>query len=191
METHPLGKAEWIKFIAAFYDKANFADSIFNEIETEYLELLQLTSSIKDKPTVFTGMPWNGAWYIPGAKSFQAQLLKDAGANYLWSEGNNEKSSLTKAKEVVIDEAYDADFWINLNSYNSIKSIVGYDEKFVGFRSVKEQQLFNNDNRLNNKSGNDYWETGVIQPQVVLRDLIKIFHPNLIEHELYYYRQLK
>jgi iron complex transport system substrate-binding protein len=128
METHPLGKAEWIKFIAAFYDKANFADSIFNEIETEYLELLQLTSSIKDKPTVFTGMPWNGAWYVPGAKSFQAQLLKDAGANYLWGKGNEERSSLTKAKEIVIDQAYDADFWNNLNSYNNIKSIGGDDE---------------------------------------------------------------
>lgn len=191
METHPLGKAEWIKFIAAFYDEDELATSIFNKIEGEYLELVKLTSTIKDKPTVFTGMPWNGAWYIPGAKSFQAQILKDAGANYLWSEGNDEKSSLTKAKEIVIDEAYEADFWINQNSYNSVKSIVGYDGKFAGFKSIKNQKLYNNDKRLNDKSGNDYWETGVVQPQVVLKDLIKIFHPKLIEHELYYYRQLE
>lgn len=191
METHPLGKAEWIKFIAAFYDESSKADSIFNAIEKEYLELVGLAKTAKEKPVVFTGMPWNGTWYIPGAKSFQAQLLKDAGSNYLWAKGNEEKASLTKAKEVIIDEAYDADYWINQDSYSSIASIVGYDEKFKGFKSIKNQQLFNNNKRLNDKSGNDYWESGVVNPQLVLKDLIKLFHPELIEHELYYYQQLK
>ena len=191
MENHPLGMAEWIKFVAAFYDESVMADSIFNNIENEYLHLLQLTQKVENKPTVFTGMPWNGAWYVPGAKSFQAQLLKDAGANYLWANGNTEKGSLTKAKEIIIDEAYDADFWINQNSYNSIASIVAYDEKFSGFNAIKEQQLFNNNLRLNSTGGNEYWENGVVQPQIVLKDLIKIFHPQLINHQLYYYQQLK
>jgi len=191
MENHPLGMAEWIKFVAAFYDKSSAADSIFATIEQEYLDLVKLTANISKKPTVFTGMPWNGAWYIPGGKSFQAQLLKDAGANYLWANGNEERGSLTKAKEVIIDEAYEADFWINQNSYKSISAIVGYDPKFSGFKAVKEQQLYNNDKRTNATSGNDYWETGVVQPQIVLKDLIQIFHPNLIEHKLYYYRKLE
>jgi iron complex transport system substrate-binding protein len=190
METHPLGKAEWIKFIAAFYEEEAKADSIFKKIEKEYLELLKLTKNIKKRPTVFTGMPWNGSWYIPGAASFQAQLLKDAGAQYLWLD-NDEKSSLIKSKEIIIDEAYDADYWLNQNSYSDIASIINYDDKFKGFKAVKQKNLYNNDNRINGAFGNDYWESGVASPQVILKDLIKIFHPQLIEHEIYYYRKLK
>ena len=191
METHPLGKAEWIKFIAAFYELDEEAVLIFNEIEDEYLKLLALTQKVKDKPTVFTGMPWSGSWYVPGEKSFQVQLFKDAGALYLWMD-NDEKASLIKSKEIIIDEAYDADFWLNQNSYTTTSSIVGFDQKFKGFKSVKDNQLYNNDKRLNSSSGNDYWESGVVNPQVVLKDLIKIFHPELLkEHQFYYYRKLE
>jgi cobalamin transport system substrate-binding protein len=190
METHPLGKAEWIKFIAAFYEEDKVAENMFNSIEAEYMSLLELTNKTIDKPTVFTGMPWNGAWYVPGAMSFQAQLFKDAGANYLWSEGNDEKSSLILSKEIIVEEAYNADFWLNQNSFQNVESIVAYDEKFKGFNAVKKKNLFNNDKRLNSKSGNDYWESGVVNPQIILKDLIKIFHPEIIDHELYYYRNL-
>ncbi len=190
METHPLGKAEWIKFVAAFYGEDEQASIIFNEIEKEYLGLLELTQDLDEKPTVFAGMPWDGAWYVPGAKSFQVQLFKDAGARYLWMD-NDEKSSLVKSKEIIIDEAYDADFWLNQNSYRDIASIVGFDEKFKGFKSVKLKQLYNNDKRLNTTAGNDYWESGVANPHIVLKDLIEVFHPNLIDHQLYYYRKLE
>ena len=189
METHPLGRAEWIKFIAAFYGVDKNAAIIFDEIEKEYLSLLTLTEGL-EKPTVFVGMPWNGSWYVPGAKSFQAQLLSDAGSEYLWLD-NEEQSSLVKAKEVILDEAYDADFWLNQNSYSSIEEIVSYDENFKGFKAVVEKQLLNNNKRINSKSGNDYWESGVVNPHIVLRDLIEIFHPELIDHELYYYKKLE
>jgi iron complex transport system substrate-binding protein len=176
--------------VAAFYNKSEMADSIFNNIEMKYLALLELTKNIKEKPTVFTGMPWSGSWYVPGAKSFQAQLFKDAGAQYLWLN-NDEVASLVKSKEIIINEAYEADFWLNQNSYKSIVSITDFDENFSGFLSVKKEQLFNNDNRVSDKGGNDYWESGVTNPHLVLKDLIEIFHPNLIEHQFYYYRKLK
>ncbi len=137
METHPLGKAEWIKFIAAFYDEDEKADSIFNSIESTYLSLLELTKNIEDKPTVFTGMPWNGSWYVPGAESFQAKLFIDAGAEYLWMD-NNEKSSMVKSKEIIIDKAFEAEYWLNQDSYKSIEEIIGYDKKFRNFESVKK-----------------------------------------------------
>lgn len=190
METHPLGKAEWIKFVAAFYDVDEKADSIFKYTKEEYLHLTNLASDVVNKPTVFVGMPWNGSWYVAGGKSFQAQLFKDAGAYYLWSD-NDEKSSLVKSKEVVYDEAFSANFWLNQNSYNSIPAIIEYDGRLKNFKSIKEGLLYNNDNRLNSFSGNDYWESATIYPQIVLKDLIKIFHPNLIEHKLYYYRKLE
>jgi iron complex transport system substrate-binding protein len=190
MEYHPLGKAEWIKFMAAFYDLDDEANKIFSEIEKKYLALLEITKNIKNKPTVFVGMPWNGAWHLAGGESFQATLLKDAGASYLWNE-NKEKGSFLKDKEVIIETALAADFWLNQNSYSSINQIVGFDSRFKNFKAVKEKRLFNNNKRLNNAQGNDYWESGVINPHIILKDLIEIFHPELQEHELYYYQKLE
>lgn len=190
METHPLGKTEWIKFVAAFYNLDEKAEVIFNEIEEEYHALTKLTQQVKNRPTVFSGMPWSGTWYVPGGKSFQAQLFKDAGADYLWAD-NEETSSITKSIETIIVDAYEADYWLNLNSYNSIDEVVNYDEKLKGFKAIKSKRLFNNNNRTNSKFGNDYWESGVVEPQIVLKDLIKIFHSELLEHELYYYKKLK
>lgn len=190
MENHPLGKAEWIKFVGAFYDKDSLANAIYNNIESEYQKLVELTQRIEAKPSVFVGMPWNGAWYLAGGKSFQAQLFKDAGANYLWAE-NTETSSFVVDKEVIFEKAFDADYWINLNAFNSITEVLTVHSKFAAFKSVKNKQVFNNNLKVNKASGNDYWESGVINPHVVLADLIQIFHPNLIEHELVYYKQLE
>jgi len=190
MEAHPLGKLEWIKYMAAFYDMGKEADLVFNEIEKEYIELTQLTKEIKNKPTVFVGMPWNDAWYVPGGGSFVAQFFKDAGTNYLWSD-NDERGSYAKSKEVILDEALNADYWLNVNSYTSLDAISGYDGKFKSFDAFKNKKVYNNDKRLNQQMGNDYWESGVVSPQIVLKDLIEIFHPEVLDHELYYYRQLE
>ncbi|MCB0401789.1 MAG: ABC transporter substrate-binding protein [Flavobacteriales bacterium] len=190
MEPHPLGKAEWIKFVAAFFDESEKADSIFSVVEKEYLSLVELTQNINNKPLVFVGMPWNGNWYVAGGKSFQAQLFQDAGARYLWDD-NEERSSVVKSMELVYDKAYDAEFWLNQNSYGSIEAVVGYDEKFKHFRSVKTGRLYNNNKRMNEFEGNDYWESGTINPHLILKDMIEIFHPELLDHELYYYQQLQ
>lgn len=190
MEVHPLGKAEWIKFVAAFYDMENEANEIFRQIEKEYNQLAELTKNVKQKPTVFVNMPWSGNWHVAGGASFQNQLFKDAGADYIWSD-NNEKSSIIKSKEQVIEDAYETDFWLNLNLYESIESILDYDSRLDGFKAIKTKQIYNNNNRLNQYGGNDYWESGTLNPHIVLKDLIKIFHPDLIEHQLYYYKKLE
>lgn len=190
MENHPLGKAEWIKFVAAFYDKDSLAEIIYNNIEIDYNKLITLTKNSKTKPSVFVGMPWNGAWYLAGGKSFQAQLFNDAGANYLWAD-NKETSSFIVDKEVIIEKALNADYWINLNAFNSVKEVTNVDAKLKAFKSVKTGNMYNNNLKVNTANGNDYWESGVINPHLVLADLIKIFHPSLIEHELVYYKRLE
>lgn len=189
MENHPLGQAEWIKFVAAFYDLEEEANEIFFKIEDEYEELKDLVSKIENKPSVFVGMPWNGMWYLAGGESFQAQLLNDAGANYLWAD-NEDKSNFTVDKEVIIEKAIDADYWINLNTYSTIKEVVDYDNNFLKFNAIKKRYLYNNNKRTNKNGGNDFWESGVVNPHLILKDLITIFHPDIIEHELYYYKKL-
>lgn len=191
MENHPLGKAEWIKFFAVFYGLEKKANKVFSEIEQRYNSAKQITDTIvANRPTVLCALPWNDKWYLPGGKSFQAQFIKDAGANYLW-EDNNRFSSFVLDKEVIIDRAINADYWIHVNQNNSLKDLINLDRKYAYIKAVKDTNVYNNNNIEQANKANMYWENGVVNPDIILKDLIKIFHPHLIKHKLHYYKQLK
>ncbi|MEA3443746.1 MAG: ABC transporter substrate-binding protein [Bacteroidota bacterium] len=191
LESHPLGKAEWIKFIAAFYDKLQMANELFDEIESDYLALNNLTRKIHERPTVLTGLPWKGTWYISGGQSYAAQLIKDAGAEFLWAD-NISHEAIGLSIESVYEIAHDAEFWINTGAAGSLIGIEESDERLISFRAWKNRKVFNNNAKVNTFGGNDYWESGLVNPQIILADLIRIFHPDLsVDSNLVYYKKLK
>jgi len=190
LENTPLGKAEWIKFIGAFYGKEEIAASYFDSIADLYNNLKELTSSVKEKPVVLTGLPWKESWYVPGGKSFMANFIKDAGGNYLWRDDDS-RESFPLDLEAVFNKGMQTDVWINTGSAGSLKEIADVDDRLTNLGPFRKMEIYNNNARLNQFGGNDYWESGVINPQKILRDLIKIFHPDLLpEHHLYYFKKL-
>ena len=188
-----LGRVEWLKFMGAFFDKENLAAALFDDIVTRYEALGSLTGNLTPdrKPTVFVGSLWRGTWFMSGGKTFAAQLLEDAGANYLWGD-HESRRSLTLDFESVYEKAHDADFWITMrNEWRSIGNVVAEDERYGKFKAVETGRVFNANARLNEHGGNDYWETGLIEPDVLLADIIKILYPDLQpDHQLKYYRKL-
>ncbi|MCG8351342.1 MAG: ABC transporter substrate-binding protein [Chloroflexales bacterium] len=191
METSALGRAEWIKFTAAFFNQEAAATTVYDTIAERYNEIAAQARNLSDKPTVFTGAPFQGTWYMPGGNSYVAQLLADAGAAYLWADDES-TGSQHLSFEAVFESAQDADFWLNTGSWQSLADGLAADERFAEFSAFQNGQVFNNNVRLNENGGNDYWETGVTNPHLVLADLLKIFHPELLpDHELYFYQQLE
>ena len=193
MEQDPLARVEWIKYMAVFYDKEYEADSIFNEIEKNYLSLKQKVGSITHRPTVFTNMPFKEIWYMPCGENYMARLITDAGGDFLW---NNEKATnglnLNLDYEAVFSKANDADFWINTGFAKTLSEIKAADNKNAFFKAYNTASVYNNDKRQTSEGGFDFWESGVVNPDIILADLISIFHPDLLpEHQLYYYRKLK
>lgn len=66
------------------------------------------------------------------------------------------------------------------------------DNRYANFAAVKTGNVYNNNARINNSGGNDYWESGTSNPDIVLSDLIKILHPEILpNHQLVYYRKLE
>lgn len=190
LETSPLGQAEWIKFTAAFFNELDAADNIFDSITTEYEKVKSTVAQITDKPDVFTGMAFKGEWTIPGGKSFAAHYLADAGADYIWKD-DTKTGNYPVALEEVIAKAKDADFWLHAGAAENLHNIRSADERYKVFSAFQHENIFNNNNRVNAAGGNDYWESGVISPHIVLKDLVRIFHPDVLpEHELVYYKQL-
>lgn len=191
MEHHPLARTEWLKFLAAFFESEDRGNEIFKTIKAQYTSLVDKTKGIDERPSVFCGAPYSGAWYVPGGDSFIARAIHDAGAHYLWADDRSQ-GSLPLDTERVFLNAADADFWIHPSHYRSLSELFKADPRFTKFRATQIRQVYNNTYQVSDTGGNNIWERGIVHPEEVLADLIKIFHPDLLpEHEFIYHENLK
>jgi iron complex transport system substrate-binding protein len=191
MEETPLGRAEWIKFTAAFFGKEARADSLYAEIERGYSALVALASKAKTRPTVLVNAPFGGIWWVPGGRSYVARFLADAGADYLWAVDTT-RGSLNLDLEAVLARAVKADYWLNPGDWRSLSEARSRDPRNVYFQSFRVGHIYNNDKIRGPGGGNDFFETGPARPDWILADLISIFHPELLpNHTLRWYRMLE
>jgi len=191
MEGTPLGRTEWIKFIALFFNAERDAKRVFHGIAQRYGAIRARAQNVARKPTVFSGSMYKGTWYMPGGHSYVAQFLRDAGANYLWRDDGS-TGSIPLDFEAVFERAANAAYWINVGRAMGLQDLAKQDERYTRFKAYQEGRVYNNNKRLNRFGGNDYWESGLANPDIVLADLVYIFHPELLsQHDLVYYRRLK
>lgn len=191
LEPHPLGKTEWIRVFGHFYGKDKLADDFFQNVKYEYEKLQSIIDSIQKKPSVLVGLPWKNTWHLAGGSSYTSKLITDAGGNYLWKE-NNSMENIPSSLEAVLTKAMGADVWINPGSASSLSEIEGVDSRFSFFNAFKQGNIYNNDALICRNGGNPYWETGVVEPHLILKDLMKIFHSDILpDHDFAYYRKLE
>ena len=191
VENSPLAKAEWIKLFGALYNKSQQADSVFNKIESAYLSVKQLAAKLDHKPTVLSGALEKDVWYLPSSTSPEAQLLKDANVNYLWQDVTG-KGSLALSFEAVYTKAKDADLWLSPSYHNSLEALKKANEHYTQFKPYKNKTIYSFVNTTGKTGGVTYYEEGTARPDLVLKDLVKICHPNVLpEYEPYFFKPLK
>ena len=191
LETTPLGRAEWVKLMAALLNKEEVVNAKFSAMEQEYNRIKDLAAKTTTKPEVVIGMPFKGTWYVPDGDSYLTQFLRDAGAKYHWSDVIS-TGSLALDFETVAPIALKADVWLNMGNAQSKAEIAATDQRYTHFNAYQKGALYNSNKRINDIGANDYWESGSVNPHLVLADLIKIFHPELLpDHQLVYYKQLQ
>ena len=177
MESDPLGRAEWIKFTALFFGKEKEADKIFDTIVSKYNEYKELALGAIRKPTVFSDKYYSGQWFVSGGKSYIAQLFNDAGADYLWKD-NQSTGSVNLDFEVVYNKAHNADFWRIVGTYEdgfSYDKLAAENELYNHFKAFKDKNVIFCDSKRSS-----YFETGTLEPHLLLADLIHAFHPELL-----------
>lgn len=189
LEQDPLGKMEWVKAVAAFYELPDITPK-FDSVASRYLNLSEMAAGVDKKPGVLLGLPWHGTWYVSGARSYIARLIHDAAGNYIWRDLDfNESRPL--GLEKIYEKALMADFWVNPGEARTKNEILSVDPRFDKLPPLINDRVYNNDNRLSSTGGNDFYETGVVEPDVILSDLISILHPHLLpSHTLKYYRKI-
>jgi iron complex transport system substrate-binding protein len=191
IEKHPLGRAEWIKFVALFFNKENEADSVFNGIEKEYLTTLELAKQVNYKPTVLSGIVYGDAWFMPAGKNYAARFFNDAAMDYLWKETDS-NGYLELSFESVYAKAKEADLWIGVGSFNSLKEIQATESRYGLFKPFQQKQVYSYNARTGAKGGSEFLELGYLRPDLILKDLVKIAHPELLtDYQLFFYKKLE
>ena len=175
----------------AFLNEEERAEAKFASVAVRYAEIKALAASAREKPKVMGGISRKGVWTVPGGRSYVAALLADAGAGYLWA-GDTSTGSYNMAFETAYRQALDAEFWLNAGWSNTLKEITDEDARYGEFKAFKAGKVYNYTKRMGANGSNDYWESGLVNPHLILADFVKVLHPDkLPQHELYYLRKLE
>ena len=191
VESSALAKAEWIKFFGVLFNKEKEADSIFNSIESEYIKAKDLASKTTKRPTIISGAMHKDVWYLPSGTSTEAQFLKDANVNYLWSDTSG-TGSLALNFETVFNKAKDADIWLSPSNYPSLEALEKANQHYTKFEAFKTKRVFSFTNTTGKTGGVLYYELGTARPDLVLKDIVKICHPELLkDYQPYFFKPLE
>ena len=195
-ELSPLGRAEWLKFTALFYNQESRANDVYDEIVAQYTAAKELASSIPadERPDVLINsfLGYADAWFIPGGDTYVGQLIRDAGGELLLAE---EASTASRgiSLEVVYEGGLDADIWlVETFGVSTPNELLALDSRFGDFAALQSGDVWNNNRDENANGGNNYYEWGVTNPHLVLADMVAIFHPELLpEHDFAFYQRLE
>ena len=186
-EQNPLARAEWIKLFGFLMNAQSLADSVFKVVETNYQQQIKALNPNHKKPLILTDALYSDVWNVPGGKSYTAKLIQDAQGQYLF-EGLNDLFSYPLSFEMVWKKAENCDIWLHVNQYKTKADLLNANKRYALLNVFNRSRIFNNNKRENAFGGNDFWEMGVVRPDLVLKDLIQIFNSsNISEDKLYFY----
>jgi iron complex transport system substrate-binding protein len=190
-EQSPLGKAEWIKFFGVLYGLDSKANTLFSAIEKEYKNTLALAQKATKKPTVLSGAMFQEQWYVPQGESWASLFLNDAQANYLWADSKG-TGSLSLPFETILEKAQEAEYWISPGDFSSLQQMSESNPHYKQFDAFQNKKVYSYAINKGAKGGIVYFEWSPTRPDWVLKDLIKIFHPELLpDHKLFFFQKLE
>ncbi|WP_152286455.1 ABC transporter substrate-binding protein [Flavicella marina] len=179
LEESPLGRAEWIHVFGALFNEEKKADSIFKHIETEYNNAKQIALKVNKKPTVLSGSIFQDVWYLPAGESFIAQYFEDAQTEYLWRDTKG-TGSLSLNFESVYSKGQRADIWIGCSMNETKYQLLNANQHYAQFEAFKNNEVYTFSKYKGATGGMFYFELGPIRPDIILKDIIKIAHPELL-----------
>lgn len=192
VEQTPLGKAEWIKLFGALYGKEAEAKLFFDNVAKNYKNVLELVKDVTEYPTVMSGAMYQDVWYLPQGQSWVAMYFKDAKADYLWKDSEG-TGSLSLSFEAVYDKAAKAKYWVNPAQFETLEAMQQANPHYAQFEAFKSKNVFSFAPKKGEKGGSVFYEYGPNRPDLVLKDLVYIFHPEVLQSDYTptFYEQLK
>ncbi len=189
LENDPLGRAEWIKFFAALTGTEAKAGEVFGQIRDDYRKTSQLVADAEPVDLLLS-QPYQGVWSIPGGGSFAGKLIKDAGGGWAWQDDPS-TGSINTDLEAVLGKSGQAKIWVTTSNWKTKKEATADEPRLSEFAAFKAGQVWAPSKQLNAAGGNNYFELGVLRPDLTLADLVAITHPDLLpDHTFTFYQKL-
>ncbi len=190
LENSPLGKAEWLVAFGEIFSQREKAGDIFRGIARRYDSVKTVALATTGRPKVMLNAPWKDKWFVPGDRSYMVELIRDAGGSYVCAGDDSERS-----RPISIETAWVAtmksDVWLCPNDASTISELLSVGSRFAPAPAITNGRVFNNNARSNAHGGSDFWESGTVKPDVVLRDMATILHPEAFHgNSLYYFKKL-
>lgn len=173
-EGTPLARTEWIKLIAAFCCKDSLADSVFNSVEQRYNAIRAEARNFAEHPEIMSGGNFRGTWYVPGGETYMGHLFRDAAAQYVFNDDKSTESIPLNMEQALLTFSH-AGVWVGAPA-NSIEELIGQEARYNMIDAVHNGRVYNFYRRCKQGGANDFWETGVVRPDLILKDLVKILH---------------
>lgn len=190
-ERTPLGKAEWIKFFGVLLDKESEAQRIFKRIEDDYNEVKAIAQQATTQPTVLSGALYKDIWYLPAGESWAAQFISDAHGKYVWSDTKG-TGSLSLSLETVLERAQNTDFWVSPSQFKAYSELAEANNHYSQLEAFKNKRIYTLANTIGPTGGLLFYELGPQRPDIILKDLVHIFHPELLpEHTPFFFQPLE
>jgi len=190
LESHPLGKLEWIKVFGEFCNKREFANQYFDSVKQNY-NVLKMKVNKQSNKMIISSLPYMGVWYISGKKSYLVQMIHDAGASYIGDNLDSHESIALNIEQVFV-KGREADVWINTDMAKTRKEMLQTDERLQYFKAFISRNIYSNIKRMSKEGGNDYWESGITNPDKILNDFIEILSNDTtdIDKRLHFYKKI-
>lgn len=191
VENEPLGRAEWLIPIAEFAGVREKAETLFDSIAAEYEQARRGAAGVTARPKVMLNAPWRDAWFVPGDRSYIVRLIGDAGGDYACKGVDSDQSRPISTENAFL-AASASDFWFSPGSAASLGELKALNPNFSSIPPVCSGRVYSNNARSTAEGGSDFWESGAVYPHLILKDMIRILHPELpSDHRLHYYKQLR
>lgn len=196
VEQSPLGRAEWIVAFGEMFDKRGVAESVFDSVRSSYEktreEIAALSMLISsNRPKVMLNAPYKDTWFVPGDRSYMVQLINDAQGYYACAGVDSDQSRPISGESAFV-AASGSDVWLNPGQVSTKAELVVQNPKFAEIGPVQRNRVYNSNKRSTPEGGSDFWESGAVRPDIVLKDLVKILYPRCLPgYELYYYKKVE
>ena len=190
IESSPLGKAEWIVALSALCALESKGKEYFSALESRYNALKATAANYSSRPKVMLNTPYRDTWFMPSVRSYAVTLITDAGGEYLYPQNCSAQSEPISLEQALL-LASEADVWINVGQMASLEQLKRENPKFANMPAVANRRVYNNTKRTTANGGSDFWESGAVNADIVLADMIKLLHTNATTDSLYYYKRLE
>ena len=149
------------------------ADSLFAQIEKEYLKLKAEAGKLPKGLSILTERKTGGVWYVPGGQSTIGILLKDANARYIFSDDKH-SGSLPMSPEQILAKGSQVDVWAFKYFGGAPLSQVQLLQEYDGYKALA---AFNRGNIYQvDTSTEPYFELTSFHPELLLREFIILAH---------------